>query len=216
MNTVRFQFTTSPSGYVEVVGPEDMPILAQVLNDCIGSRAPRGAPTGLSTYWIDEALKEFRPRLHGEGNASFSGDASYLELIDGLVEARFDYDPPDSDIVERLPLQDLVDLLDGWRAEVIRLDPTAPTRMPPPRPAIALGPAVDDREGAALLRGEFVEVDRLTLVSRVGWIELMSPTFVHAGERYRADWDANTVIVQRLDGTQHTFEAKPTGPDSIR
>lgn len=69
---------------------------------------------------------------------------------------------------------------------------------------------------AALLRGEFVEVDRLTLVSRVGWIELMSPTFVQAGERYRADWDARTVIVQRLDGTQHTFKGKPSGPDSIR
>lgn len=214
---MRFQVTANPLGYVDVVGPEDMPIFTQVLNDCIGSRAPRGAPTGLSTYWIDEALKEFRPHLnHLAGPAIFSGNASYLELVDGLVEARYDYDPPDSDIVERLPLQDLVDLLDVWRAEVIRLDPTAATRLPPPRPAIALGPPVEDEGDAALHHGEFVKVNRLMLLSRVGWIELIAPTFVQAGERYRADWNANTVIVQRLDGTEHTFEAKPSGPDSIR
>lgn len=64
--------------------------------------------------------------------------------------------------------------------------------------------------------GEFIEVDRLTLVSRIGWIELNESTFVQAGERYRVDWDANTVIVQRLDGAEHTYEAKPSGPDSIR
>lgn len=69
---------------------------------------------------------------------------SYLELVDGLVEARYDYDPPDSDIVERLPLQELVDLLDAWRAEVIRLDPTAPTRRPSPRVAVALGPPTNE------------------------------------------------------------------------
>lgn len=214
---MRFQLTANPLGYADVVGPEDMPIFTRVLNDCVGSRAPRGAPTGLSTYWIDEALKEFKPHLnHPARPTILSGNASYLELVDGLVGARYDYDPPDSDIVERLPLQDLVDLLDGWRAEVIRLDPMAAIRMPLPRPAIALGPPVEDEGDVALRRGEFVEVDRLTLVSRVGWIELVAPTFVQAGEKYRADWDANTVIVQRLDGTQHTFEAEPSGSDSIR
>lgn len=208
---MRYAFATTATGYVEVARTDDMPLLVRVLSDCIGSRAPRGAPSGLSTYWIDEALREFRPHLRvQEASAIFSGNASYLELVDGLAEARFDYDPP-----ERLPLQDIVDLLDAWRAEVIRLDPTASTRMPPPRPTIALGPPVDDGD-AALRRGEFIEVDRLTLISRVGWIELAAPTFVQARERYRADWDANTVIVQRLDGTHNTFEAKPSGPDSIR
>lgn len=214
---MRFEFTMTSSDDIIVACSDEMPLFADVLNDCVGTRAPRGAPPGVSTYWIDEALKKFRPHLGvSEASTIFSGNASYLELVDGLVEARFDYDPPDSDIVERLPLQDLVDLLDTWRAEVIRLDPAATTRMPPPRPAIALGLAVDDQGEAALRRGEFVEVDRLTLVSRVGWIELMSPTFLQAGERYRADWDASKVIVQRLDGTQHTFEAEPSGPDSIR
>jgi len=217
MSAASFRFVSTDAGYVEIVRSEERPAFTDVLNDCIGTRAPRGAPSGLSTYWIDETLKVFRPHLSGsEASAIFSGNASYLELVDGLVEARFDYDPPDSDVVERLPLHELVDLLEAWRIEVIRLDPTAATRMPPPRPAITLGPAVDDEGDAALRRGEFVEVDRLTLVSRVGWIKLMSPTFVRAGERYRADWGASTVIVQRLDGTQHTFEAKPSGPDSIR
>lgn len=212
-----FRLTTTPTGYIEVAQSDEMPLFADVLNDCIGTRAPRGAPPGVSTYWIDEALTEFRPHLGDpEASAIFSGNASYLEMVDGLVEARFDYDPPDSDIVERLPLQDLVDLLDAWRAEVVRLEPMAPSRVPPPRPAIALGPPAVDEGEAALRRGEFVEVDRLTLISRVGWIELLAPTFVQAGERYRAAWDAITVTVQRLDGTQHTFEAKPSGPDSIR
>lgn len=70
----------------------------------------------------------------------FSGNASYLELVDGLVEARFDHDPPDSDIVERLPLQEVIELLEAWRTEVTRLDPDATKRVPPPRPPIALGP----------------------------------------------------------------------------
>lgn len=143
---MRFKFAATPVGFVEVAQSEDMPLFVRVLNDCIGSRAPRGAAPGPSTYWIDEALKEFRPHLGvSESSALFSGNASYLELVDGLVEARYDYDPPDSDIVERLPLEDLVDMLDAWRAEVVRLDPTAPSRVPPSRPAIALGPP---RKGA--------------------------------------------------------------------
>lgn len=74
----------------------------------------------------------------------------------------------------------------------------------------------DDGADKALREGEFVTADRLILVSRIGWIELAAPTFVRAGERYRVDWDANTVVVQRLDGAEHRFEAKPSGPDSIR
>jgi hypothetical protein len=95
VNIVRFQFAKSPSGYVDVVGPEDMPIFTEVLNDCIGSRAPSGAPSELSTSWIDTALQEFRPHLVSQqGTAIFSGDASFLELVDdGLVEARCDYEP---------------------------------------------------------------------------------------------------------------------------
>ncbi len=77
-------------------------------------------------------MTEFRPNLtDSNGSAIFSGNASYLELVDGLVEARFDYDPPDSDIVERLPLQEVIELLEGWRTEVIRLDPDATKRLPP-------------------------------------------------------------------------------------
>lgn len=142
---MQFRFTTTPTGHVDVAPSDDMPLFVRVLNDCIGTRAPSGAPPGISTYWIDEALKEFRPHLGISGaSAIFSGNASYLELVDGVVESRYDYDPPDSDIVERLPLQDLVDLLDAWRAEVVRLDSTATTRVPRPRPAIALGPPTDD------------------------------------------------------------------------
>lgn len=74
----------------------------------------------------------------------------------------------------------------------------------------------DDVAGKSLLEGEFVTADRLTLVSRVGWIELATPTFVRAGERYRVDWEASTVVVHRLDGVEQRFEAKPSGPESVR
>lgn len=55
------------------------------------------------------------------------------------MEARYDYDEPDSDVVERIPVGELVGLLEAWRAEVVRRDPDAPTRVPPARPAIAMG-----------------------------------------------------------------------------
>lgn len=74
----------------------------------------------------------------------------------------------------------------------------------------------DNDPEMALRRGEFVAADRLTLVSRVGWIDLKHPTFIQVGERYRVDWDANTVIAQRLDGATQPYESKPSGPDSIR
>jgi hypothetical protein len=140
---MEWQFTTTASGHVEVTR-SSMPIFTRVLNDCIGTLAPRGAPAGLSTYWIEEAMKEFRPQLSSpEGSAMFSGNASYLELIDGLVEARFHYDPPDGDIVERVPLPEVIAILEEWRRVVIALDSDAPKRVPPPRPAIALGPPAE-------------------------------------------------------------------------
>lgn len=74
----------------------------------------------------------------------------------------------------------------------------------------------DDDLDAAILRGDFVPVDRLTLVSRVGWIELEQPTFVRAGERYRVDWESRSVTVAGPDGAERTYRANPSGPDSIR
>ena len=74
----------------------------------------------------------------------------------------------------------------------------------------------DKRPSKTLLEGEFVTADRITLVSRVGWIVLAAPIFVRAGERYRVDWDANTLSVLRLDGAEQTYQSKLSGPDSIR
>jgi hypothetical protein len=76
---MRFRFMSTPSGDVIVARSDEIPLVTDVVNDCIGTRAPWGAPPGLSTYWIDEALKEFRPHLGvSEASASFSGNASYL------------------------------------------------------------------------------------------------------------------------------------------
>ncbi len=149
LSAMRFAFRTTPAGYVEVAQSDDMSVFIRVLNDCVGSRAPRGARSGPSTYWIDAALEEFRRALSDSDSPSMlSGNMSYLQLVDGLVEARYDYDPPDSDIVERLPLPDVIALLEQWRTAVINLDPNATTRLPPTRPAIELGPP--HRESASL------------------------------------------------------------------
>lgn len=78
-----------------------------------------------------------------------------------------------------------------------------------------LEPADDDPD-AELRRGEFVRADRLTLVSRVGWLDLQEPIFIRVGERYRVDWDAQTVIVEGIDGAERAHASKPSGPDSIR
>lgn len=73
---MRFKFTTSSSGDITVARSNEMPLFADVLNDCVGTRSPRGAPPGLSTYWIEEALKEFRPPLGvSKASAIFSGNA---------------------------------------------------------------------------------------------------------------------------------------------
>lgn len=75
---------------------------------------------------------------------------------------------------------------------------------------------IEDDEDAKLHQGEFVTANRLTLVSRVGWLDLQEPIFIRVGERYRVEREARTVIVERLDGPVRTYTSKPSGPDSIR
>lgn len=60
---MHFQFTTNAAGCIEVKESTQMPIFARVLNDCVGSLAPIGAPPRPSTHWIDAALNEFRAHL---------------------------------------------------------------------------------------------------------------------------------------------------------
>lgn len=57
--------------------------------------------------------------------------------------------------------------------------------------------------------GDTAIAERLTVVSKVGSLELVEPVLVRVGERLRVDRDARAVTVDRLDGTEHVYRAKP-------
>jgi hypothetical protein len=63
---------------------------------------------------------------------------------------------------------------------------------------------------------EVVAVDRLTMVSRVSWLELDEPVFLQAGDRYWADVVARVVVVETSRGEIRRLPTKPTGPSTLR
>lgn len=61
---MNYEFTVSAGGLVEVALADDLPMMSEALKDSIGARPPRGAPQdGLSTYWIDRAMRTLTPFL---------------------------------------------------------------------------------------------------------------------------------------------------------
>jgi hypothetical protein len=139
---MRYQFHHNDDGSVDVTLDEDLPLLQDALEDGLGTRPPRGAPQdGPSTYWLDNAISRLRERMESGGPEPFaSGNTTYLQLQSGRVEARYDYDPVDSDIVDKVEPADLLDLLTEWRRLVLEALPEAARRMPPPRPARPMPP----------------------------------------------------------------------------
>lgn len=82
---------------------DDLPLLRHALEDSLGTRPPRGgAPQdGPSTYWLDNAITRLSERMESGSPEPFaSGNVTYLQLRRGRVEARYDYDAVDSDIVD--------------------------------------------------------------------------------------------------------------------
>lgn len=140
---VQYTFVQSPEGLIDVVVDRDAPILADAMTDSLGTRPPRGAPQdGPSTYWIDQALTQLRARLDDLSESPFaSGNVTYLALKDGAVEVRYDYDPPDSEYVDRVQPSELIQLLEAWRKTVTEFDPQAARRLPPPPNARPMPPA---------------------------------------------------------------------------
>ncbi len=140
---MEYTFVQSPEGLIDVVVDGDAPILAHAMADSLGTRPPRGAAQdGPSTYWIDQALRQLRARLEDLNESPLaSGNVTYLTLKDGAVEVRYDYDPPDSEYVDRDQPSELIELLEAWRRTVIELDPQAARRLPPPPKARPMPPA---------------------------------------------------------------------------
>lgn len=139
---MRYRFATTAGGFVEVALDDDLPVLADALDDSLGTRPPRGAPQdGPSTYWLDNAITRLRERMESGNTEPFaSGNVTYLNLQGRRVEARYDYDPVDSDIVDAVPAEDFLTFLVEWRRRVVEVSPGAAHRMPPPSTATPMPP----------------------------------------------------------------------------
>jgi hypothetical protein len=141
---MRYEFNRTPKGLVEIdLRDDNLPVMRHALEDSLGSRPPRGATQdGPSTYWIDNALTGLLARLEDGSDQPFaSGNATYLQVVAGQVEARYDFDPEDSESVDRVPAKDFVAQLTAWRERVLVESPEADHRMPPPRAARRMPPA---------------------------------------------------------------------------
>lgn len=134
---MEFRFETTSEGLVVALLDGDLPMVQHALEDSLGTRPPRGArQDGPSTFWLDNAIAQLRERLEGGGQQAFaSGNATYLQVRDGQVEARYDFDPEDSDVVDKVPADEFLVLLQAWRRRVLDEFPDADKRVPPPPPA---------------------------------------------------------------------------------
>jgi hypothetical protein len=140
---VQFELMRTPDGFVEVALRDDLPLMRHALEDSRSSRPPQGARQDRpSTYWIDEALAGLRNRLKYPSLGPFaSGNVTYLQLSSEQVEARYDFDPSDSDSVDRVPVAEFLELLNAWRKRVLDESPEADKRMPPLRNVHRMPPA---------------------------------------------------------------------------
>lgn len=139
---MKYEFTVSDEGLVEVALAEDLPYMVHALQDSLGTRPPRGASQdGPSTYWIDTTLEQLNGRLKDGGKDPIaSGNITYLIVRDGSVQARLDIDSDVDDNYDAVSVEDFLALLRDWRARVMAESPEADKRMPPPRAARAMPP----------------------------------------------------------------------------
>jgi hypothetical protein len=130
---VQYRLETTSEGLVMAHLEGDLRLMQHALEDSLGSRPPRGArQDGPSTYWLDLAINQLIERLEDGGPRPFaSGNVTYLQVRDRQVEARYDFDPEDSDIVDAVPADDFLALLRAWRQRVLDESPEADQRVPP-------------------------------------------------------------------------------------
>ncbi|GAA1591956.1 hypothetical protein GCM10009789_52540 [Kribbella sancticallisti] len=113
---MKYEIVVTPGDSVELVLADDLPLLKAALKDCIGTHPCRSeAPP---TYWIDRAIRYLELRLEDSGKEPLaSGNATYLQVRDGIVEARYEF-APDDDRFDAVPAEELLGLLRDWRRRV--------------------------------------------------------------------------------------------------
>ena len=106
-------------GTVDARLGSEWPIFNQALADSISSVPPRGSPERhLSTFWIDSTLGRLRSMREGQTLGPIASGNAYSLILDGDdVVASFDYG--DEDDQERLAVDDVIELLTGWREAVV-------------------------------------------------------------------------------------------------
>ena len=72
--------------FVEIDGRDDRPGFTEALRDSVGTRAPRGHPEGISTFWIDRLLDRLA-NWTTPGTELLSGNATYLERTETGIRA---------------------------------------------------------------------------------------------------------------------------------
>jgi hypothetical protein len=111
----EWHFRERPDQIIEAdLGPA-WPGFTEALNDAVSTRAPRGQPAGISTYWIDRTLTALET-ANAPTKALASGNATSLALDGPFVVAQSDYEMwPD----ERMSREDFVEGMESWRAAAL-------------------------------------------------------------------------------------------------
>lgn len=119
---MNYEFVTAGCS-VELVLTDDLPVLREALADCISTHPPSGAgQDGPSTYWIDRALRYLESRLEDGGKEPLaSGCCTYLQVREGVVEARYEFGVEDDDLGDVVPAEELLALLRAWRERVVEV-----------------------------------------------------------------------------------------------
>jgi hypothetical protein len=141
-NPVEYTFIVKDRNSVELVLADDLPLLQEALRDCISTHPPQGAAQdGPSTYWLDRALTYLQYRLEDGGKEPLaSGNATYLQVRNGMAEARYEFGLEDDEEFDAVPGEELLALLTAWRQRVLQESATADKRVPPPPKAYAMPP----------------------------------------------------------------------------
>jgi len=122
---VKYEFVTAGCS-VDLVLTDDLPVLREALADCISTHPPSGADDRPSTYWIDRALRYLESRVEDGGKEPLaSGCCTYLQVREGLVEARYEFGVEDDELCDAVPAEELLELLRAWRVRVLEVSPGA-------------------------------------------------------------------------------------------
>jgi hypothetical protein len=120
---VEYQLVVTAEGSIELELTDEFPLLKEALRDCIGAHPCRGA--GSSMYWVDRAVKYLEQRLEDGGKEPLaSGKATYLQVRDGLVEARYEF-ALDDEVFDAVPAGELLSALRTLRQRMAELTPRA-------------------------------------------------------------------------------------------